>query len=234
VSAAALVLGAGQGARLGVGTPKALLHVAGKSLLEWSARALARARGVDWVICVVPPAAGRELEALRRDWAGPAALLGPVVGGQTRQASVANAMDALAELAPAARFVLVHDAARCLVEPADAESVLEAARVFGAAIPVVPVSETVKELAGDAVLRTLERERLALAQTPQGFRRELLAEALEKARRDGFQGTDCASLVERAGAPVHALPGRAGNWKVTRPEDLARAQAELLARGAGA
>ena len=96
--------------------------------------------------------------------------------------------------------MLVHDAARCLVEPADASAVLDAARATGAALPVLPASDTVKWLDGARVERTLERARIGLAQTPQAFRIETLREALEKAERDGFEGTDCASLVERLGS----------------------------------
>jgi len=127
----------------------------------------------------------------------------------------------------------VHDAARCLVEPADASAVLAAARTTGAALPVLPASDTVKWLDGDRVERTLERARVGLAQTPQAFRIEVLREALEKAERDGVEGTDCASLVERLGVEVRTSRGRAGNFKVTHPDDLMRAEALLAAREGG-
>ena len=133
---------------------------------------------------------------------------------------------------PAPGWVLVHDAARALVAPSDAEQVLEAARPSGAAIPVVPVGDTLKQLRGDQVARTLDRSHLAFAQTPQAFRFTILEEALEKAERDGFQGTDCASLVERIGVEVRTCPGRLGNFKLTYPEDLVRAEV-LIAQGNG-
>jgi 2-C-methyl-D-erythritol 4-phosphate cytidylyltransferase len=110
--------------------------------------------------------------------------------------------------------------------------VLAAARVTGAALPVLPASDTLKLLDGARVERTLERARIGLAQTPQAFRVEVLREALEKAERDGFEGTDCASLVERLGVEVRTSPGRAANFKVTHPDDLVRAEALLAARGA--
>ena len=91
---------------------------------------------------------------------------------------------------------------------------------------------TLKELAGDQVAQTLERSHLAFSQTPQAFRFTVLEEALEKAERDGFQGTDCSSLVERIGVEVRTCPGRVENFKLTYPEDLVRAEL-LLAQGNG-
>jgi 2-C-methyl-D-erythritol 4-phosphate cytidylyltransferase len=89
----------------------------------------------------------------------------------------------------------------------------------------------VKLLDAGRVERTLERARIGFAQTPQAFRVEVLREALEKAERDGFECTDCASLVERLGVPVRTSVGRPGNFKWTHPEDLPRAEAALAARG---
>jgi 2-C-methyl-D-erythritol 4-phosphate cytidylyltransferase len=131
--------------------------------------------------------------------------------------------------APDAEWVLVHDAARCLVRPEDADQVLERAQETGAAIPVVPVGDTVKEVEGDRVVRTLDRSRLAAAQTPQCFRVTLLREALAKADQEGITGTDCASLVEHLGIPVRTCPGRPENWKVTVAADLERAETLLAA-----
>jgi 2-C-methyl-D-erythritol 4-phosphate cytidylyltransferase len=93
---------------------------------------------------------------------------------------------------------------------------------------VVPIADTVKRIARGVVVETLPRDALAAAQTPQAFRLGVLREALEKAERDGFAGTDCASLVERLGVPVRACAGRAENFKVTDPRDLERARALLL------
>ena len=164
---------------------------------------------------------------VRASVAGHAEFLAPVEGGARRQDSVARGLEAGRAARPDLAWVLVHDAARCLVEPADASAVLDAARASGAALPVLPASDTVKWLDGARVERTLERARIGLAQTPQAFRVETLREALEKAERDGFEGTDCASLVERLGVAVATAPGRPGNFKVTHPDDLARAEAAL-------
>ncbi len=227
----ALVLGAGRGVRLGAELPKARVRIAGRTLLHWSADALGSARGVEGVLPVLPPEGEADLDELRAGWCGPARLLEATAGGDTRQDSLARGLASLAAQAPEAAWVLVHDAARCLVLPEDADAVLAAARTSGAALPVAPVEDTIKEVSGERVVRTLERGVLARALTPQAFRVTILREALEKARQDGFQGTDCASLVERLGIEVSACAGRAENFKVTGADDLARAEAILRARG---
>jgi len=225
--ALAVVLAAGQGVRLGRDVPKGFVRLRGRTLLEWSVAALARSAEVGAIQPVLPPG----LSAEPISGLGEVAWLPPVTGGERRQDSVLRGLEAGAAARPDLRWVLVHDAARCLVEPADVAAVLAAARETGAALPVLPASDTVKLLDGARVERTLERARLGLAQTPQAFRIEVLREALEKAERDGFEGTDCASLVERLGVEVRTSAGRAGNFKVTHPEDLARAEAALAARG---
>lgn len=229
----ALVLAAGQGVRLAGGEPKGFVRIDGRTLLDWSSTALARARGVDAVLPVIPASKGEAADELGRTWQGPARLLEPVVGGPTRQASLRCGLDAAERQLPEVAWVLVHDAARPFVEPADAEAVLAAAQATGAALPVIPVGDTLKELEGDQVIRTLDRSRLGFAQTPQAFRLALLREALEKAEREGFTGTDDAVLVERLGGVVRTCPGRVENFKLTYPADLARAEALLRARGAG-
>jgi 2-C-methyl-D-erythritol 4-phosphate cytidylyltransferase/2-C-methyl-D-erythritol 2,4-cyclodiphosphate synthase len=186
--------------------------------------------------CACPEVAAIQpvlLPGLELHSAGEAALLPPIEGGARRQDSVARGLAAGLAARPELEWVLVHDAARCLVLPSDASAVLHAAQTTGAALPVVPVSDTVKFLTerGDSVERTPARARLAFAQTPQAFRVQVLREALDKAERDGFEGTDCASLVERLGVEVRICAGRAENFKVTHPDDLVRAEAVLARRG---
>ncbi len=221
-----VLLAAGQGTRLGGDLPKALVRLRGRTLLEWSAEALARCPEVDAIQPVLP-------RGFARAATEQTALLAAVEGGARRQDSVARGLAAGLASRPDLAWVLVHDAARCLVEPDDATAVLQAARATGAALPVVPASDTPKWLAesGGRVERTLERARLGFAQTPQAFRVAVLREALDKAERDGFEGTDCASLVERLGVEVRVCAGRVENFKVTHPDDLARAEALLARRG---
>jgi 2-C-methyl-D-erythritol 4-phosphate cytidylyltransferase len=229
--ALALVLAAGQGVRLGREVPKGFVRLRGRTLVDWSVGSLARAPEVAAVLCVVPASGEFDVAALRAGYSGPAEWLAPVTGGARRQDSVSRGLAAGVAARPDLDWVLVHDAARCLVEPADASAVLAAARATGAALPIVPASDTVKWLDGARVERTLERARIGLAQTPQAFRVDVLREALDKAAQEGVEGTDCASLVERLGVEVRFSTGRAENFKVTHPEDLIRAEALLAARG---
>jgi len=232
MTVAAIVLAAGQGRRLGQEIPKAFVRLAGRTLLERAARALAQAPGITAVLPVLPPDSKVSLAEIRGRWRGPARLLESAPGGVIRQFSVANGLRSLREQLPSVEWVLVHDAARALVRASDAQAVLEAARMTGAALPVIPLADTLKEIEQGRVRRTLERQRLFLAQTPQAFRYAILLEAHEKAQRDGYEGTDCASLVERLGVEVRSCPGRVENFKLTHPQDLDRAAVLLRARQA--
>ena len=141
-------------------------------------------------------------------------------GGSTRQESVYNGLQ---KLDSGAEFVLVHDAARPYVSLSLIEAVVRNTRKHGACIPVVPIHETVKLVEESAVVRTIDRQALSLAQTPQGFRLEMLKRAFAKARAEGVHGTDESSLVENMGETVHAVEGETNNVKVTWPGDLRRA-----------
>jgi 2-C-methyl-D-erythritol 4-phosphate cytidylyltransferase len=140
-----------------------------------------------------------------------------VSGGGTRQESVTLGVKGLAR---EVEVVLVHDAARPYVSRRLIESVLDGALAAGACIPVLRVTDTVKEIQDSTVVRSLDRDRIGFAQTPQGFRRPLLEAAIAKAEADGFAGTDEASLVEHLGATVKAVAGEIENRKVTWPDDL--------------
>lgn len=141
-----------------------------------------------------------------------------VEGGDSRQASVENA---LATLAPGTELVAVHDAVRPFIEHAVLEKVFAEAEESGAAIVgIVPV-DTVKQVHRNKIRQTIPRERLILAQTPQVFRFNLLKQAFAKAREDGFAGTDESSLVERLEqVEVSVIPGSDRNIKITKPSDM--------------
>ena len=143
-------------------------------------------------------------------------------GGEHRQQSVGNALAGI--LAAADDVVLVHDAVRPFVTEQMIHEVTQAARKYGAAIAAVPAVDTVKQVErtaeGALIKATIPRERVVMAQTPQGFRYEVLRKAFEEAAADGFVGTDEASLVERSGHPVAVVMGSPQNIKITTPADL--------------
>jgi len=217
---AVLVPAAGLGVRLGPGGPKALRLLSGEPLLVHALRRVAAA-GVGCVVVAAPPG---EVDAVAQLLAG----IGPVTvvpGGDTRQASVAAALAAVP-----ANFdiILVHDAARSLAPPALVVSVADAVRAgHDAVIPVLPVVDTIKEVAASGVVvGTVDRTVLRAVQTPQGFRRAVLAAAHDAATD---QHTDDAGMVEKLGVPVFCVPGDELAMKITRPVDLMIAEA-LLAR----
>ncbi|WFE62659.1 2-C-methyl-D-erythritol 4-phosphate cytidylyltransferase [Micromonospora sp. WMMD714] len=219
---AVLVPAAGAGVRLGPGGPKALRLLGGEPLLVHAVRRIAAAPSVHTVVVAAPAA---EVDAVRR-LLDPVAPVLVVAGGAERQASVANA---LAAVPPGPAIVLVHDAARALTPSALVEAVAAAVRSgHQAVIPVLPVVDTIKEVDADGVvLGTVDRSALRAVQTPQGFRREVLAAAHAAA---GDPLTDDAGLVEQQGVPVFCVPGSEYALKVTRPFDLTLAE-QLLAAG---
>jgi len=149
-----------------------------------------------------------------------------VEGGEHRQNSVANALAAIK--AADDDIVLIHDAVRPFVDQETIVNVIEAVKKYEAAIAGVPAIDTVKQVDrtadGAVVIATVPRERMVLAQTPQGFRFGLLKKAFDEAMADGFMGTDEASLIERAGGAVHVVMGSPRNMKITTPADLELAE----------
>jgi 2-C-methyl-D-erythritol 4-phosphate cytidylyltransferase len=216
---AVLVPAAGMGVRLGPGAPKALRLLDGEPLLVHALRRIAAAPTVALVVVAAPP---DELAAVRARVATVAPVT-VVAGGETRQESVAAA---LARVPADLTVVLVHDAARALAPPALIERVAAAVRDgHDAVIPVLPVVDTIKEVAADdRVIGTVDRAALRVVQTPQGFRHEVLVRAHETAV-DAL--TDDAGLVEKLGVRVHCVPGDERALKITRPLDLAVASALL-------
>ncbi len=149
-----------------------------------------------------------------------------VVGGDHRQHSVANALAKVK--AHANDVVLVHDAVRPFIDRDIIEKVIETAARQGAAIAGLPAVDTVKQVErtanGAIITATVPRERVVMAQTPQGFRYELIKRAFDEAQADGFIGTDEASLVERAGHQVAVVMGSPRNIKITTPADMELAE----------
>ena len=200
---------------MGSRLPKQYLWLAGRPLLVHTLRALGASRGLDGVVVAVPTdriAATRRLLTRHR-----VAVLDVVEGGRSRQESVWRGLQAV----PAGpRWIVVHDGVRPFITGDLVDGLLAAARRWGAATCGLPVRETVKRVVEGIVQSTEDREGLWLVQTPQAFNRDLLWEAHEKARRDGFSGTDDAVLVERLGMQVAMVAGLPQNMKITTPADL--------------
>jgi 2-C-methyl-D-erythritol 4-phosphate cytidylyltransferase len=154
-----------------------------------------------------------------------------VVGGEHRQQSVANALNAVS--AAADDIVLVHDAVRPFVTPEIIQEVIEAAQKYGAAIAGLPAIDTIKQVErtsdGAVVKATIPRAGVVMAQTPQGFRYSVIKAVFDEAAADGFMGTDEASLAERAGHPVAVVMGSPRNIKITTPADMELAEFYLKA-----
>ncbi|MBO3663804.1 2-C-methyl-D-erythritol 4-phosphate cytidylyltransferase [Microbacterium stercoris] len=216
---AVIVVAAGSGTRLGQDAPKAFVGLGAHTILRHSLRAVFAAPEAQ-VVVVAP--AGREGEALTdaREAAGSRVdLVSVVTGGETRQASVAAG---LARLWPSVEVVLVHDAARALTPAVVFERVIEAVdRTGWGVIPGLPVIDTIKRVDGQEIVEAVDRSQLAAAQTPQGFRRDVLETSYAVAREEF---TDDAALVAAAGHRVALVEGDALSFKITTPADLDRAR----------
>jgi 2-C-methyl-D-erythritol 4-phosphate cytidylyltransferase / 2-C-methyl-D-erythritol 2,4-cyclodiphosphate synthase len=223
-----IVVAAGRSSRMG-GTDKLMAPIAGRPLLAWTLSAVAATPAVERIVVVTSP---DRVEALRAASWLPGTVSDVVAGGDRRQESVAAGFAALApDASDDDRIVLVHDGARPLVTPGLVASVIESATAHGAAIPVLPVAETLKRVDGDLVAETVDRSLLGAAQTPQGVRRGLLREAYRQYPPDGPQDfTDEAALLEACRIAVHVVPGDPSNLKVTQPADLRRAASGLADR----
>jgi 2-C-methyl-D-erythritol 4-phosphate cytidylyltransferase len=219
---AAIVPAAGRGERLGPGAPKALRSIAGIPILVHAVGSLIACGRIGLVVVAAPPAPEGVAE-VRELLAAYGAAVRVVPGGETRQRSVALALDAVPE---DFEIVLVHDAARALTPPALIAAVIDAvAAGSDAVIPVLPVADTIKAVdsSGTSVTSTVDRSTLRAVQTPQGFRRSLLVKA--HAAATAADTTDDAGLVERLGRTVTVIPGHAEAFKVTTPFDLLLAEA---------
>lgn len=218
-----VIVAAGSGARLGAAVPKAFVTVAGRSLLWYAARS-ALASGPAAVVVAAPAAQVDDalsiLEPLSREHGIPVQV---VPGGAARGDSV---LAAVLWLPAECEVVLVHDAARAFTPPEVFQRVAAAVTAqTPAVVPVLPVIDTIKVVDADGfVVQTADRDTLRIAQTPQGFRRDVL---LEAHRVHGSLATDDAGLVERLGVRVGTVPGDPMALKVTTPEDLTRVQARF-------
>jgi 2-C-methyl-D-erythritol 4-phosphate cytidylyltransferase/2-C-methyl-D-erythritol 2,4-cyclodiphosphate synthase len=230
VSVAGIIVAAGRGSRAEGGLPKQYRPIGGIPMLARAVEALVGHRGLDDVIVVIHPDHAPLYEAAVASFAG--RLRAPVAGGATRQESVRAGLEALAERAP--ENVLIHDAARPFADAALIDRVLEGLKSLPAALPCVPVTDTLKRASGGRVVDTLDRTGLWRAQTPQGFRFDaILAAHRAAATAVGSDFTDDAALAEWFGLEVAVVEGAEANRKLTTAEDI-RIADELMRGGRGA
>jgi 2-C-methyl-D-erythritol 4-phosphate cytidylyltransferase / 2-C-methyl-D-erythritol 2,4-cyclodiphosphate synthase len=220
----AVIVAAGASRRMG-GTDKLAVPLLGRPLLAWALEAVSRAASVRRLIVVA--AAERVEQLANQRWLAEASRGLPVsvVGGGARRRDSVRAGLRASE----APVVLVHDGARPLATPELADSVAQAAARDGAAVPIVPVADSLRRIAGGRVAAIVEREGVGAAQTPQGARRELLDQAFA-ALPEADDYTDEAAMLAAIGVPVTAVPGERGNLKVTTPDDLEAVSAVLSLR----
>ena len=225
MKAAAIIPAAGLGTRMGRGateasTRKQFLSICGAPIFVHTLRRFDAAPSISEILIAVRESDKEEVAALLAEEAfSKPVRLAP--GGQNRQESVKNC---LALVADEVGIVAIHDAVRPFVATELIDQVVAQADRDGAVILGVPAVDTVKRVDQRIVHATLPRETIMLAQTPQAFRTDLLRRAYAAAERDGFTGTDEASLVEHLGHDVHVMMGSPRNIKITRPSDLQLAQ----------
>jgi 2-C-methyl-D-erythritol 4-phosphate cytidylyltransferase len=222
----AIVVGGGKGVRFGGDRPKQFLELNGIPIIVHTLRQFELSRQIEKVVVVLPAPEMANFQSLvdkfdlKKIWR-------VVAGGETRAQSVQNGLAVIDQ----AEVVAIHDAVRPLVTHDEIDRVVNVAALSGAAILVAPVSETIKEVAGDQIVRTVARTELRRALTPQSFRFELLKRAyqdLTALETSGVDVTDDSFLVERLGIPVAVVAGSARNIKITSSDDLAFA--EVLVR----
>ena len=223
-----ILLAGGSGTRMGAGTNKILLPVAGTPCIARSAAVLAPFADLMAVVCR-PGEEPAVREALKNIGTGTRLLFVP--GGNTRQRSVLQGIRAIRQAAEEDGPLLIHDGARCMVDPEVVRGVLDSVRTRGSGVASVPVTDTLRKgdlesPAGEIVPREIVRG----MQTPQGAMLSVMSEAYERAEREGIEGTDDASLLAAAGFPVFLTQGSRFNLKLTTKEDLTMAESILSAR----
>jgi len=219
-----IIPAAGEGARMKSNVRKPFLTLAGRPILHHTLDRFRDIKGISQVILAVSGAdyANKDAFLVEMRCFGVTHI---VQGGATRTESVSNA---LAALVPGIEIVLIHDAVRPFVSHNVVHGVIEAAQKHGAAIAAAPVKDTVKRAKDGIITATIPRDSLYLAQTPQGFRREVIVAAYRRAGSAEF--TDDAAVVEAAGGQVAVVASTYDNFKITTPDDLALAKAIFASR----
>ncbi len=222
-----LIPAAGVGRRMGSDRNKLLLQLLGKPLLAWTLLAAEKSKSIAWIGIIGQEVDFADFETIIADLS----LSKPIkliIGGDTRQQSVYNGLQALPL---AAEQVLIHDGARCLATPDLFDRCSQAVQTCQGFIAAVPVKDTIKIVDSELIIQdTPDRSNLWAAQTPQGFEVQLLKDCHNKGKDLGWQVTDDAALLEKCQIPVKIVEGEETNLKVTTPVDLAIAEFILRQR----
>jgi len=224
----AIVVAAGKGTRLGGNRPKQFLELGGVPVIIHTLRQFERSTEIDQIVSVLPPEEVAAFHSLAQQFQIQK-FSGAVTGGATRAQSVLCGLSSIGE----ADIVAIHDGVRPFVTPEEIDATVRAARANGAAILTASVDDTIKEVEGYQILRTLPRANLRRALTPQCFRYDILKRAyndLSEIEASGLEITDDSILVERLGVEIVTVQGSARNIKITSAEDLTLADALLKNR----
>jgi 2-C-methyl-D-erythritol 4-phosphate cytidylyltransferase len=215
----AIIVAAGSGTRIGSDKPKQFLEIHGRPIIVHTLERFASCDSVDEIVLVLPEA---DIEAFRQitESFSIKKISRIVAGGKTRAGSVRNGLSSVGE---ATEIVAVHDGARPLVTTDEISRTINGAIKTGAACLVAPVTDTIKEVAGEEIIGTIDRSRLRRALTPQAFRVEILKKAFENADLSESITDECY-LVEKLGCKITCVEGSPRNIKITHPEDLILAE----------
>ena len=213
---AVLIVAAGRGHRVGGGLPKQYISLAGKTILQRTIEAFQKVPYVELIQAVIH----RDDHKLYQQAIGGLDILLPVNGGDSRQQSVMKGLQSLGVHEP--DLVLIHDAARPFITPKQIENIILESAEHGAIIPVLPVIDTIKQVSDNNIKKTIDRNSLARAQTPQAFRFKLIFMAHRK--MEGQEMTDDSAIAEACGIQVKTIPGDEDNFKITTQADLIKAE----------
>ena len=217
-----IIVAAGEGKRFKSSVSKLYLKLKDKPVIVHSLLTFLKDSLVDEVILVIHP---KDVERAKKICSDFSIKIGKMItGGKRRQDSV---FLGLKEVSKKSNIVLVHDGARPLLDKKLIGQVIKEARISGAVVPGIPCEDTIREVGKDRVVKTPDRNSFWLVQTPQGFKKDIILSAYEKAQATHFFGTDDAQLVEFLGHPVKVIYGAKENIKITRPVDLVLAEAIL-------
>jgi len=207
-----IIPASGAGVRFGAAVPKQFLELCGVHILKRTISIFQEMDEIDEIVVAVSPGYAEMVQAYGLSKAR------IVEGGENRAASVYAALNTLSTNTG---IVLIHDGVRPFTTPCLVRAVIAAVKKYGAAVPCIPVTDTIKQVDPHGkITATHDREKLWRAQTPQGFTYDIITAAYRQAEKGGMEATDDSVLVERMGVPVYVVPSEVGNIKITTPEDL--------------